>query len=244
VIIAGWLTPVGKQVGPASVLWLAKCRNRMILPRQRQRQFRFSRIAALRYRWMNTELTSVMNPLSSSHDQPTAQAPVELLAYDISWPSKFELERAHLQNVLAPWLAGGIEHIGSTAVPMLAAKPIIDIMAPVHTLKASLPAIDALAQAEYVYYPYKTEVMHWFCKPTTSRRTHHLHLVPAGSQLWRERLAFRDALRGSPKLAADYAELKASLALEFRFDREAYTEAKTPFVNFVLGKNPVHQLSR
>jgi len=185
-----------------------------------------------------------MNPLPSSTDKPTAQAPVEVFAYDPSWPAKFELERVHLENVLAPWLAGGIEHIGSTAVPMLAAKPVIDIMAPVHTLKASLPAIDAVVQAGYVYYPYKPEVMHWFCRPTPSERTHHLHLVPIGSQLWRERLDFRDALRGSPKLAADYAELKARLALKFRFDREAYTEAKTPFVNFVLGRHPVRQLSR
>jgi GrpB-like predicted nucleotidyltransferase (UPF0157 family) len=178
-----------------------------------------------------------MNPFSSSTDQPTAQAPVEVLAYDISRPSKFELERVCLENVLAPWLAGGIEHIGSTAVPMLSAKPVIDIMAPVHALKASLPAIDAVAQTGYVYHPYKPEVMHWFCKPTPSDRTHHLHLVPIGSQLWRERLAIRDALRDSPKLAADCAVLNSRLALEFRFDREAYTEAKTPSVKFVLKKS-------
>ena len=76
--------------------------------------------------------------------------------------------------------------------------------------------------------------MHWFCKPSPEFRTHHLHMVPIGSQLWNDRLAFRDALRGNPTLAAEYATLKTGLAVEFREDREAYTDAKTPFVIRVL----------
>jgi GrpB-like predicted nucleotidyltransferase (UPF0157 family) len=162
------------------------------------------------------------------------EAPVEVVAYDASWPSKFEAERLDLERVLAQWLVGGIEHIGSTAVPLLCAKPVIDMMAPVQSLEASRPAIEAVIEAGYVYYPYKTEVMHWFCKPTPLHRTHHLHLVPIGSPLWSERLAFRNALRSNATLAAAYAELKLRLALEFRLDREAYTEAKAPFVSHVL----------
>jgi GrpB-like predicted nucleotidyltransferase (UPF0157 family) len=163
-------------------------------------------------------------------------APVELVGYQPSWPSLFEAERLLLEAVLGPWLAGGIEHIGSTAVPLLLAKPVIDIMAPVHGLEASRPAIAAAAAAEYVYSPYQPDVMHWFCKPTPGRRTHHLHLVPIGSDLWRERLAFREALRGSPALAAEYADLKTRLAAQFRHDREAYTQAKSPFVQLVLSR--------
>jgi GrpB-like predicted nucleotidyltransferase (UPF0157 family) len=164
------------------------------------------------------------------------EAPVEVVAYDASWPGKFEAERVVLEAALAPWLVGPIEHIGSTAVPLLAAKPVIDIMAPVQTLQASLPAIEAARRAGYVYHPYKSEVMHWFCKPSATHRTHHLHLVPLGSPLWRQRLAFRDALRRSPKLAAEYAELKQRLAERFPYDREAYTDAKAPFVHRVLSE--------
>jgi len=166
----------------------------------------------------------------------THEAPIEVVAYDRSWPQKFETERQLLEAALAPWLAGPVEHIGSTAVPCLPAKPVIDIMAPVHTLLASRPAIEAAVSAGYVYYPYRPEVMHWLCKPSPSCRTHHLHLVPLGSQLWLERLAFRDALRSNPVLAAEYANLKLSLAERFRLEREAYTEAKAPFVQRVLSE--------
>ena len=159
---------------------------------------------------------------------------VEIVPYDESWPAEFETERSLLQKALAPWLTGPIEHIGSTAVPLLSAKPIIDTMAPVHTLGASRPAIEAAASVGYVYYPYKAEVMHWFCKPSPHLRTHHLHLVPFASPLWKERLRFRDALRQNSALAAEYAELKLRLAQQFRLDREAYTEAKAPFVHRVL----------
>ncbi|MEO8143786.1 MAG: GNAT family N-acetyltransferase [Betaproteobacteria bacterium] len=164
----------------------------------------------------------------------TGDAPIELAAYDPSWPLKFESERTLLAPLLAPWLAGRIEHIGSTAVPLLAAKPIIDIAAPVQSLEASRAAIEALTGAGYAYWPYKAEVMHWFCKPSPELRTHHLHLVPIDSPLWRERLAFRDALRASPALAAEYADLKRRLAEQYRDNREAYTEAKAPFVRQVL----------
>ena len=163
-----------------------------------------------------------------------AEAPIEVAPYDASWPAAFEQERALLAEALGPWLAGPPEHIGSTAVPGLAAKPVIDIMAPVHTLAASRPAIEAARELGYVHYPYKPDVMHWFCKPSAAHRTHHLHLVPLGSPLWRERLAFRDALRADPELRASYQALKLDLAQRHRLVREAYTDAKTPFIEQVL----------
>jgi GrpB-like predicted nucleotidyltransferase (UPF0157 family) len=162
------------------------------------------------------------------------EAPIVLSNYDPAWPGAFERERLLLAQHLGAWLAGPIEHIGSTAVPGLRAKPILDIMAGVHTLDGSLPAIPAAAGLQYVYYPYRADVMHWFCKPSPAVRTHHLHLVPIDSQVWVDRLVFRDHLRQHPTVAAEYAVLKASLAERYRADREAYTEAKAPFVARIL----------
>ena len=162
------------------------------------------------------------------------EAPVIVEGYDPSWPARFLEERARLAQALQEWVAGPIEHIGSTAIPGLAAKPVIDIMVAVETLDASRPAIGALEALDYVYFPYRPDVEHWFCKPSPAVRTHHLHLVPFGSRVWIETLAFRDYLREHPGVAAEYASLKRSLAERHRFDREAYTDAKGPFVARVL----------
>jgi GrpB-like predicted nucleotidyltransferase (UPF0157 family) len=163
-----------------------------------------------------------------------ADEPIEIVGYQDQWPSMFEKERELLDQALAQWLAGPIEHIGSTAVPGLSAKPIIDIMAPVHSLEHSIPAIKAASAVGYLHYPYKAEVMHWFCKPTPANRTHHLHLVPYRSALWNQRIAFRQALLASSALAQEYAALKFKLAAATPHDREAYTNAKAPFINQVL----------
>lgn len=161
-------------------------------------------------------------------------APIEIAEYDPRWSEAFQLERQVLWDALGPWLAGMPEHIGSTAVPGLAAKPVIDIMAPVRSLEDSRAAIAAAAGVGYVHFPYRAEVMHWFCKPSPSVRTHHLHLVPMGSRLWNERLAFRDALRADENLRLEYRNLKLALAARYRHDREGYTDAKAPFVHRVL----------
>ncbi len=132
-------------------------------------------------------------------------------------------------------MAGGpCRALWDTAVPGLAAKPVIDIMAGVGSLQASRPAIAAAGGLGYVYYPYQPDVMHWFCKPSAAFRTHHLHLVPLNSRLWIERLAFRDYLRRDQAAAAEYGALKVQLAKQFEFDREAYTDAKGPFVQRVI----------
>jgi len=161
-------------------------------------------------------------------------APVELVPYSSAWPAAFAEEAARLQVLLAPWLVGRVEHIGSTAVPGLSAKAVIDIMAPVASLQESLGAIGPAQGAGYVYYPYKPEIMHWFCKPSPALRTHHLQLVPIGSALWSARLGFRNALRQSPELAAQYSQLKADLARRHPDDREAYTEGKSEFIETAL----------
>ena len=167
----------------------------------------------------------------------SCDAPVHIVPYDPGWPSRFEAERELLLEAIGPWLtAGRIEHVGSTAVPGLAAKPVIDIMAGVESLERSHAALAVLARYQYCYAPYKADVMHWLCKPSPAHRTHHLHMVPIESPLWREQLAFRDYLRFHPDVASEYASLKIRLAGMHRFDRDAYTAAKAPFVQHVIGE--------
>ncbi|NLD55282.1 MAG: GrpB family protein [Burkholderiaceae bacterium] len=159
---------------------------------------------------------------------------IEIVPWDPDWPRRFAAERDAVAAALRPWIVGGIEHIGSTAVPGLAAKPVIDIMVPVASLEASAHALAAAATIGYLHDPYKAEVMHWLCKPSPTVRTHHLHLVPHHSRLWHERLAFRDALRSDSRLRSEYAALKQHLAAQVGHDREAYTDGKTGFIERVL----------
>jgi GrpB-like predicted nucleotidyltransferase (UPF0157 family) len=160
----------------------------------------------------------------------STEAPIEIVSYDTSWPGMFLDEERLIRRAIGAWLAGRIEHIGSTAIPGLGAKPVIDIMAAVESLDASRPAIEAASRAEYCYAPYRPDEEHWFCKPSPASRTHHLHLVPLDSLKWRATLAFRDYLRAHPLVAAEYEGLKRQLAKAHRTDREAYTAAKHPFI--------------
>lgn len=99
----------------------------------------------------------------------------------------------------------------STAVPGLAAKPVIGIMIGVENLSASRPALPTLEDTGYHYFPYRADVMHWLCKPSPELRTHHLHLVPFRSDLWFRRIVFRDYLKLHPAIACDYSNLKQQL---------------------------------
>ena len=165
-----------------------------------------------------------------------ADEPVRVVAPDPDWPLRFEDERVLLEAAIGEWALGGIHHVGSTAVPDLDAKPIIDILAGVRDLDFSRECFGPLAKLNYRYAPFKTSEMHWFCKPHPSRRTHHLHLVPVGSDRFRDELALRDYLRAHPQSASDYAALKHALAVRFAQDREAYTAAKAEFVRTTLAK--------
>ncbi len=155
-------------------------------------------------------------------------APVEIVAYDPAWPAAYAAERERL----AALLANGVElhHFGSTAVPGLAAKPVIDMIALVDDLDAP---IAALVQRGGYQYPqaFNATLTHrrFLCYPTAAHRTHHLHLVDKPEELER-RLRFRDRLRTDRALANEYAALKRALAERYRGDREAYTEAKGEFV--------------
>lgn len=160
--------------------------------------------------------------------------PVSLAAYDPGWPQAFEAERGALAEAIGAWATGGIHHVGSTAVPGLEAKPIVDILVGVDDLESSRACFEPLARLDYLYAPYRSDEMHWFCKPSPSRRTHHLHLIPTGERRYAEELAFRDLLRADREAAAAYVALKRELASRFCADREAYTEAKTGFIRRAL----------
>ncbi len=161
---------------------------------------------------------------------------VEVVPYDPDWPRRFDAERALLEDVLAPWLSGGIQHIGSTAIPGIAAKPVIDMMAGVASFEEARAACEPLRSAGYVYTPHRPSIAHHFAKPSAEASEFGVHLTEPGSDLWRERLAFRDALRTDPELAAEYEALKLHLAREHPDDREAYTNAKRAFVGRVLAQ--------
>jgi GrpB-like predicted nucleotidyltransferase (UPF0157 family) len=174
----------------------------------------------------------VANTIEGASDTMTSlDAPIEIVPYDPSWPMLFQREADVLRRALATWLVGPIEHIGSTAVPGLAAKPVIDIMAGVQALDDSRPAVEAATAVGYCYAPYQVELEHWFCKPSAAFRTHHLHLIPVGSPQWSRPIAFRDYLRAHADEAREYAALKWRLAEAHRLDREAYTQAKRPFID-------------
>jgi GrpB-like predicted nucleotidyltransferase (UPF0157 family) len=163
-----------------------------------------------------------------------SEEPVRLSPHDPAWVASFERERAALDAAIREWVTGGIHHVGSTAVPGLEAKPIVDILVGVEDLEASRACFEPLARLEYLYAPYRGAEMHWFCKPDPARRTHHLHLAPATGRRYADELAFRDRLRADSETAAAYVALKRDLAARFPDDREAYTEAKTEFIRAVL----------
>jgi GrpB-like predicted nucleotidyltransferase (UPF0157 family) len=164
---------------------------------------------------------------------------VIIVEYDPQWPLLFDREAERIRNVVDGDLITRIEHFGSTAVPGLAAKPIIDLLVGVHSLvQAQEIVISQLQTLDYDYwYDNPAPQRMFFVKglPPNSPRTHHIHMVEPDSSLW-ERLAFRDYLCAYPDEAANYAQLKYRLAQRFSTDREAYTRAKTEYIESVMQK--------
>lgn len=163
--------------------------------------------------------------------------PIVLVPYDFRWPRTYEEERARLAAVFEGTDAV-MEHVGSTAVPGLGGKPIIDVMVGVRSLAPVQARIPALQQIGYQYVPqYEANLpeRRYFRKPAHRPRTHHLHCVRLGGALWRRHLAFRDRLRADPERARVYFELKRRLASQLA-DRRAYTDGKSPFIESVLAE--------
>jgi len=165
---------------------------------------------------------------------------VEIADYDPRWPLLFDEEAKRLRAVLDPSLIVGLEHFGSTAIPGLSAKTIIDILIAVRSLAAAQePFVEVLRELDYVYWagnPKKNRM--FFVKgmpPFGSKRSHHIHVTEPHGEMW-QRLTFRDYLRAHPQEAQTYERLKRRLAAEHQTDREAYTDAKSAYVESVMRK--------
>jgi GrpB-like predicted nucleotidyltransferase (UPF0157 family) len=156
--------------------------------------------------------------------------------YDARWPARFEEEAAVLRTALAPWLVDDVHHVGSTSIPGMWAKPVIDMIAGVRDLDESRAAFETLTELHYGYKEHRKDA-HAFVKPpnrpTQWQETHHLHLTVPGSDLWRERLAFRDALRDDPDLVREYSDWKLEHYGAANASRGPGS-AKRPFVERVL----------
>lgn len=161
---------------------------------------------------------------------------IELELYNPSWVDKFKQESEQLEKVLDGWIVGEIQHIGSTSIPGMSAKPIIDIMIGVGNLDKAKACLPLLGSIDYCYAPYKADIMHWFCKPSPEHREYHLYLMEPDSYEYKARLAFRDYLIAHPDAAQTYITLKEGLAKEYHNDREAYTKAKETFVKDITSK--------
>jgi len=156
--------------------------------------------------------------------------------YSAEWPHHFQAVREELLPVFAPVVVA-VEHSGSTAVPGLAATPVIDVLLGDASLADIEAKIAALGELGYAYVPkYERELpmRRYFVKPSSAGPRVHLHAVELGSRFWREHLAFRDALRADPALRSEYQSLKLRLAQEFAADKSAYTDAKGPFIRSVV----------
>ena len=169
---------------------------------------------------------------------------VEIVDYDAEWPVSFEREKRHLLACFPEGSIVRIEHIGSTAVPGLAAKPIVDILVGVDDLSLIRARVAHVLEAQgYDYFWRPTHgddgppFYAWFIKRgTVGQRTHHIHVVGMGSAFtehW-DRLLFRDHLIAHPDTADEYATLKRRLACGFPHDRVRYSEGKSAFVAEVM----------
>ncbi len=162
---------------------------------------------------------------------------VEVRPSDPGWQQAGERERQALEVALAPWLVARVAHIGSTAVPGLAAKPILDLQAGVANLCAAPVIAETLTPSGWHYVTPDLDRRPWrrfFVKVSGDRRIAHLHVMEKDSARWEEQLAFRDALRGDTDLVEAYAALKRELAARHGADREAYTAAKADFIRAAL----------
>jgi GrpB-like predicted nucleotidyltransferase (UPF0157 family) len=164
---------------------------------------------------------------------------VAIAPYDPTWPASFRQEKEHLLACLPSDLIRRVEHFGSTAVPGLAAKPIVDMLVEVTDLEATKSRIAPVLEAQgYDYFWRATygddgpPFYAWFIKrePIAGSRTHHIHMVEAHFREHWDRLFFRDYLIEYPEVAGRYEELKLRLASAFPTDRVAYTRGKTEFI--------------
>lgn len=166
---------------------------------------------------------------------------IVIAPYDPAWPSRFAAEAERIRQAFGE-LALRVEHVGSTSVPGLAAKPVVDIQVSVPSLEPRDLYRTRLANLGYTHFPLGAFdlVYPFFKRPAGWPSTHHVHLCVAGSEQERDHLAFRDYLRRHPAMAAEYVSLKRQLASAHdgltMESQERYSLSKTEFVRSVLGR--------
>ncbi len=161
---------------------------------------------------------------------------IEVVPYRPEWPILFEQEAKRIGEACAEIIVA-IEHIGSTSIPGMPAKPILDIMAGLSAYVDGLRTIEPLKRLGYEYYGENgIPGRHYHQLRDEGRVVVHLHMFEIDTENWRRHLLFRDYLRANSAAAAQYAELKRDLAIRFRNDRPAYTDAKGEFVNAIVEK--------
>lgn len=164
---------------------------------------------------------------------------IHIEPYDTRWPDMYRAESEVVQKLL-PLAPLAIEHMGSTAVPGLSAKPVIDIIVLVEDIDAVRPFIPALEANGYSYWAANPDTTKLFLAkglPPAPRRTHHLHVYADATEFARH-IRFRDILRADANLRQAYQTLKLDLAERFRGDREAYTKSKEDFIASALAGAP------
>jgi len=178
--------------------------------------------------------------------QRAVREDIAVVPYDALWPELFRQEADHLRGCLPVGLIRRIEHFGSTTVPGLAAKPVIDLLVEVRSLRAARIEVAPILQAQgydYFWRPsFGDDVPPWYAffirRDDRGTRTHHIHMV-TGRRAFREhweRLHFRDYLIAHPQTAREYAQLKSDLAVTHPNDRVAYTNGKTAFIQRVTAQ--------
>jgi GrpB-like predicted nucleotidyltransferase (UPF0157 family) len=163
--------------------------------------------------------------------------PVEILAYDPDWPARFEAMRARLAVALGP-TALRIDHVGSTAVPGLAAKPVIDIQISVPDVESEA-AYKAPIESQGFALRWVEPGHRYFRPPPGSPREYQVHVCTVGSEWERVHLLFRDYLRAHDEIAAEYEALKRDLAARHTLERVTYNDAKAPFIDSTVARATV-----
>jgi GrpB-like predicted nucleotidyltransferase (UPF0157 family) len=157
---------------------------------------------------------------------------VAIHPYSEEWPRLFEEERQRLRAAIGDYVLD-IQHIGSTSVPGLDAKPIIDIGVAVANFEEAIVCVEPLEQLGYVYHGENgIPRRHFFTKGAP--RTHNLHMNELGNHDWTITTRFRDYLHGHPDAARAYADLKRELAIRHQHDREAYQDGKSQLIQQIL----------
>ena len=166
---------------------------------------------------------------------------IDIVQTNPQWKTLAKTEIEHIKSLFPNGLILDIQHVGSTAIPNISAKPIIDIQIAVNSLDiAKIVSVPLLQKLGYEYWeknPDQTRM--FFAKgmpPYGEKRTHHVHIVQPSSHHWHDKIAFRDYLIKHPEVAKEYEALKNKLAVAHKFDREKYTEEKTEFINEILSR--------